>query len=377
MQEIKLHNAETQHRWNWEYLQAKLFKLNLKTLRLNQIQMIGGAFINNGKNMFLSFLTAKLVIQGEITLGMMMSVSYIIGQLNSPIEAFIDLINTILNAHIALERLSTIHNKEEEINSNIKKITFLPKESQNLQLTNLNFRYPGSLENVLNDINLIIPIEKTTAIVGASGSGKTTLMKLLLKFYKPTKGNIKFGNIDLGIINEKTWRNYCGVVLQEGYIFNDTIANNIAIGESVIDQEKLLHAVKISCIKDFIETLPLAYNTIIGNEGMGLSTGQKQRILIARAIYKSPKIIFFDEATSALDTKNEYSVMKNLNSFFKKRTSIIIAHRLSTVQNADKIIVLDQGKIIENGTHLELVNKKGKYFKLIQNQLQLENLEIF
>jgi ATP-binding cassette subfamily B protein len=373
MQEIKLHNAEKQKRWSWEYLQARLFKIETKNLALQQTQTVGSNVINELKNIFITILSAKLVIDGEITLGMMMAITYIIGQLNSPIQQLIGFIYTVQDAKIAIERLSEIHNKEDEEAIGEEKVFNIPKEAD-IQLQNVSFRYLGTAEKVLEQLDFIIPTNKITAIVGASGSGKTTLMKMLLKFYETETGEIKYGNYNLNNISQKTWRDKCGVVMQEGYIFNDTIANNIAIGQDRIDNEKLLKAVEIANIKEFIESLPLGYNTKIGMEGVGMSTGQKQRLLIARAVYKNPDIICFDEATSALDAKNERIIMENLNLFFKERTAVVIAHRLSTVKNADQIVVLDKGKIIEKGTHQELVNLKGSYFTLVKNQLDLERL---
>ena len=370
MQEIKLHNAEKQKRWAWEFVQARLFKISMKSLALEQYQSIGSGFINEIKNIFISIFSAKLVIDGEITLGMMMSISYIIGQLNSPIQQLIGFVYSAQDANIALDRLSEIHSKDDEENPQDEKIHEVPLDAD-FELSNVDFRYVGGSESVLKNLNLHIPANKITAIVGTSGSGKTTLMKLLLKFYEPQHGKISIGSYELNTVSQSSWRAQCGVVMQEGYIFNDSLANNIAIGEDHIDRERLQQAVKIANIKSFIEGLPMAYNTKIGMEGVGMSTGQKQRLLIARAVYKNPKFIFFDEATSALDAKNERIIMENLNRFFKNRTAIVIAHRLSTVKNADQIVVLDQGKIIEKGTHTELVNLKGSYYTLVKNQLDL------
>lgn len=374
MQEIKLHNAERQKRWGWEQLQARLFNLQIKGLRLEQIQSNGAAFINELKNIIISFYTAKLVIDGQLTLGMMLSVSYIIGQLNAPISQFLNFIFSLQDARISIERLAEIHNKEDEEPTNLNRSSELPLQ-KDLKLELLNFKYIGSDTVILKNLNLIIPEAKITAIVGASGSGKTTLMKLLLRFYEPTVGTIKIGFSDLNSFTQEVWRANCGSVLQEGFIFNDTIANNIAIGDDIVDKEKLLKSVQIANIQEFIESLPLSYNTKIGNEGMGISGGQKQRILIARAVYKNPSFIFFDEATSALDANNEKVIMENLNTFFKGRTAVIIAHRLSTVKNADQIIVLDKGEIIEKGTHNELLKLQGSYFNLVKNQLELEKIE--
>ncbi len=373
IQEIKLHNAERQKRWGWERIQVRLFKLRIKSLRLEQIQSNGATFINELKNILVSFYTAKLVIEGQLTLGMMLSVSYIIGQLNTPISQFLTFIYSVQDARIALERLSEIHNKEDEEPENSERSNKFP-EHKDLVLEDLSFRYTGTEKNVLEGINLTIETGRLTAIVGASGSGKTTLMKLLLRFYEPTSGKILIDSTDLGNFTQHTWRANCGSVMQDGFIFNDTIANNIALGEDVIDPYKLRNAVETANIREFIETLPLNYNTKIGNEGIGISGGQKQRILIARAVYKNPKFLFFDEATSALDSKNERIIMNNLNNFFGGRTAVVIAHRLSTVKNADQIIVLDDGAVVEKGTHVELLALKGSYYTLVQSQLELEKI---
>jgi len=367
MQEIKLHNAEKQKRWSWEFLQARLFKISLKSLSLEQTQSVGSNFINEIKNIFITFLSAKLVIDGEITLGMMVAIQYIIGQLNSPITQLIGFVYAGQDAKIALERLSEIHNRPDEEQGEVHELL----SDEGFTINDASFRYTGSPDKVLEQLNFEIPANKITAIVGTSGSGKTTLVKLLLKFYEPTEGEIKIGNHDLGHLSNRMWRDQCGVVMQEGYIFNDTIANNIAIGAEVIDKKKLRQAAEIANIRDFIENLPLAYNTKIGMEGLGMSTGQKQRLLIARTVYKDPRFIFFDEATSALDSNNEREIMDKLHSFLKGRTAIIVAHRLSTVKHADQIVVLEKGQIIERGTHTELVAMKGSYFNLVRNQLEL------
>ncbi len=374
MQEIKLHNAERNKRWGWENLQVKLFKIHIKSLRLEQLQSNGSGIINELKNILVSFYSAKLVIDGSLTLGMMLSISYIIGQLNSPISQFLSFIYSYQDAKISIERLSEIHNKEDEEPAGSEQLHFLP-EQHTLQLEKVSFRYPGMQDTVLNELDLTIPANKITAIVGSSGSGKTTLMKMLLRFYEPTTGNLLLDKTPLNSISQHTWRAQCGSVMQEGYIFSDTIANNIAVGDEIVDKKKLLHAVKVANIQEFIESLPLSYNTKIGGEGMGISGGQKQRILIARAVYKNPEFLFFDEATSALDAKNEKVIMENLNEFFKGKTSVIIAHRLSTVQHADQIVVLEGGQIVELGNHHSLLEKQGVYYNLVKNQLQLEKLE--
>ena len=372
MQEIKLHNAEKQKRWQWEHVQAKLFSISIKNLALEQYQSVGSSLINELKNIIITVFSAKLVIDGDITLGMMLAITYIVGQLNSPIQQFIEFVRQLQDAKISLERLGEIHNKEDEKQLDKQSIQQV-NTNEDIILTNVDFRYTGSQNLVLKNLSLTIPANKTTAIVGTSGSGKTTLMKLLLKFYKPTLGSIVIGNHELNKVSNKVWRNHCGVVMQEGYIFNDTIARNIAIGDEHINQDRLEHAIKMANIEDYINGLPLGINTKIGQEGVGLSTGQKQRLFIARSIYKNPEILFFDEATSALDASNEKIIMENLNAFFLDKTAIVIAHRLSTVKNADQIVVLEQGKIIEMGTHKELVALKGSYFKLVQNQLELGN----
>ncbi len=370
MQEIKLHNAERRMRWNWEYVQARLFKIASKSLALEQTQSVGSNFINEIKNMLITVLSAKLVIDGDITLGMMLAISYIIGQLNAPITQLIEFMRDVQDAKISIDRLGEIHNKEDEENPDNQTIKDIPEQAD-IQLKNISFRYTGGLEPVLKDVSLTIPANKTTAIVGVSGSGKTTLMKLLLHFYAVDTGDILIDNFNLNNISQKVWRDHCGTVMQEGYIFNDTIASNIAVGADFVDKEKLAHAINVANISDYIDGLPLGFNTKIGNEGIGLSTGQKQRLLIARAVYKDPKFLFFDEATSALDANNEKTIMENLNTFFTDKTVVVIAHRLSTVQNAHQIVVLDQGKIVEKGNHEELIKQRGNYYNLVKNQLNL------
>lgn len=371
MQEIKIHNAETAKRWEWEFMQVKLFKIRIRALSLEQWQSIGGNFINQTKDILITFFSAKLVLSGNLTLGMMLSVQYIIGQLNSPLMLLVDFIRQFQDAKIAVERLGEIHNKENEELDDSSYLSYIPE--QDIKLEDLSFRYPGSNQNIFNGLNITIPYQKTTAIVGASGSGKSTLLKILLKFYEPSSGAIKIGTADIKNISPKFWRKHCGVVMQDGYVFNDTVANNIALGEELIDKDRLRNAVNVANIKEFIEELPLSYNTVIGNEGVGLSGGQKQRLFIARAVYKSPDYIFFDEATSALDANNEKVIMENLDSFLKGKTAVVIAHRLSTVKNADKIIVLQKGIVVEEGNHNELVALRGEYYKLVKNQLELGN----
>lgn len=374
MQEIKLNNAERKMRWGWESIQASLFKTSIKSLTLEQTQTVGSSAINELKNIFITFTSAVMVIQGNLTLGMMLSLQYIIGQLNSPISAFVGFIRIYQDAKISLERLNEIHDKEDE-ESQRKNFTKDISPDKDFVLKNVSFRYDGSESDVLKGINLIVPAHKTTAIVGASGSGKTTLMRLLLKFYPPGKGKIYYGNEDLETISPKHWRQHCGVVMQEGYIFNDSIAANIAVGDDIIDQSKLMQAAHSANIYEFINSLPQGFNTKIGNEGAGISTGQKQRLFIARALYKDPNVLFFDEATSALDATNERIVMENLTSYMKGRTVFIIAHRLSTVKNADQIVVIDQGQIMETGAHKDLILKQGIYYNLVKHQLELEQIQ--
>lgn len=373
MQEIKMHNAEKKKRWKWEYVQARLFKVSIQSLALEQTQGVGSSLINESKNIFITFTSALLVIEGSITLGMMLSIQYIIGQLNGPITQLVSFIQATQDAKISLERLGEIHDKDDEENKEKNLISNI-KLNQNLEVNNIKFRYIGSDEHVIKGLSMRVPANKITAIVGASGSGKSTLMKILLKFYDVEKGSILYGEHYLNTISHKAWRTNCGVVMQEGYVFNDTIAYNIAIGEETIDQERLIKATKVANIYDFIQSLPVGFNTKIGNEGVGMSTGQKQRLFIARAVYKNPDILFFDEATSALDAKNERVIMGNLNEFFQDKTVVIIAHRLSTVKNADQIVVVDEGVIKESGTHNELLEQKGAYYNLVKNQLELEKL---
>lgn len=381
MQEIKLHNAEKQKRWGWEYVQARLFRVSIKGMVLGQTQAIGSSIINQLKNIFIVFISAKLVVDGEITLGMMMAISSIVGSLNGPVGQLIGFTHELQDAKISLARLSEIHDKDDELQHEENQIHNIPKDSD-IVIRNMSFRYIGSDTPVLENINLTIPANKMTAIVGTSGSGKTTLIKLLLKFYDPNSGEInlvstlskgKNINVNLKNLSQRTWRNNIGTVMQEGFIFNDTIANNIAIGEDSVDINRLTNACNIANITDYISDLPLGYNTKIGMEGVGMSTGQKQRLLIARAVYKNPEMLFFDEATSALDTNNEKEIMQKLNVFFKNKTVVVIAHRLTTVINADQIIVMEKGEIIETGNHQELINLKGSYYELVKNQLQLGN----
>ncbi len=373
MQEIKLNGSERRRRWEWEAIQVKLFKVSLKSLSLTQSQNMGGRFFNELKNILITFVAAKSVIDGQLTLGTMLSVQYIIGQLNLPINNFITFIQSGQDAKISLERLAEIHDKEDEEDDTLELVKELPK-SRGIRIRNLSFRYGGkSSPKVLEDLTFDIPQGQTTAIVGASGSGKTTLIKLLLKFYAPSKGDIKVGNIKLGNLGTTYWRKNCGSVMQDGFLFGDTIARNITESDSegFIDKKRLLNAANVANILEFIEELPSGFNTKIGSAGVNVSGGQKQRILIARAVYKNPNYIFLDEATSALDANNEKMITEKLEEFYDGKTVVVVAHRLSTVKNADQIIVLDKGKIVEKGTHKELTAKKGVYYALVKNQLEL------
>jgi len=371
MQEIKLNNCERQQRWKWERIQVKLFNISIKGLALGQYQQMGSVFFSQTTSLLISYLSARSVINGDMTLGMMMAVSNIIGQLNGPIGQVIGFVQSAQDAKISLERLNEIHNREDEEQSIEGKIAEIP-ENADITVKDLFFSYDGAERNyALSDVNLVIPKNKITAIVGTSGSGKTTLIKLLLNFYNPNKGEILIDKYPLSDINPHLWRHHTGAVMQDGFIFSDTIANNIAAGEETVDKSKLLHAVETANIREYIDSLPLKYNTKIGMDGNGISMGQRQRFLIARAVYKNPDFLFFDEATNALDANNEQIIMSNLTEFYKGKTVVIVAHRLSTVQNADNIIVLEKGKVIEEGTHTELTVKRGAYYTLVKNQLEL------
>ncbi|MEA5259750.1 peptidase domain-containing ABC transporter [Arcicella aquatica] len=373
MQEIKLANAEHLKRWEWERIQTRMFQFQTKGLALNQYQQAGAFFLNEGKNILITFFSAKAVVDGQLTLGTMLAIQYIIGQLNAPIESLIQFVQSAQSAKISLERLNEIHELQDEEKNEVLSYKHAGDKGASVMLKNISFTYPGAgNEPVLKNINLEIPQGKITAIVGMSGSGKTTLLKLLLKFYD-IKGEIKIGNAPFDSFRARDWRGKCGVVMQDGFIFSDTVARNIALGDEQPNLEKLYHACDVANILSFIESLPLGFNTKIGSEGNGISQGQKQRLLIARAVYKDPEYLFFDEATNALDANNEKKILENLDEFFHGRTVIVVAHRLSTVKNADQIVVLHNGEITEIGTHESLTTKRGEYFNLVKNQLELGN----
>lgn len=371
--EIKINNSQRKNRWKWEHIQINIFNTTLKSLKISHYQNIGSIFINEIKNIFIIFLSAMAVINGEITLGMMLSIQYIIGQLNAPLDNFINFIRVYQDTKISLERLSQVYSIKNEVNRLSINLKELPT-NKTIYIKNLSFKYGSKSSSfVLNNLTFEIPENKITAIVGSSGSGKTTLLQVLLKLYEPTSGDIYVGNDNLNNLDHDFWRLNCGAVLQDNFIFNDTIAGNISESEQneLVNIEKIKLSAQISCADEFIEKLPNKYKTQLGSTGMRLSGGQEQRLMIARAVYKNPKFIFFDEATSSLDANNEKKIMQNLQTFIEGKTAVVIAHRLSTVKNADNIIVLENGQIIEQGSHEQLIAKKNKYYELIKNQLEL------
>lgn len=371
IQEIKLQDCERRRRWEWEDTQAGLFEAQLKSLRLQQTQEAGSVFINEMKNIVVTVLAATAVINGQMTLGAMLAVQYILGQLNSPVAQFMSFIYSTQDVKISLERINEIHEADEEdrkAGGGLKRFS----GDKNIAIDGVTFRYdPHSQRKTIDDVTIDIPAGKVTAIVGASGSGKTTLVKLMLGYYTVESGDIRVGGVRLPDYDLKWWRQQCGAVMQDGVIFSESIARNIAVDDNEIDTQRLEQAARIACIHEYIMVLPLRYNTIIGNDGIGLSQGQKQRILIARAVYRDPSFIFLDEATNSLDANNERQIVENLTSFYQGRTVIIVAHRLSTVRNADQIIVIDKGRVAESGTHDSLCRLKGLYYNLIKNQLEL------
>ena len=369
MQDIKLNNCEREKRWEWEHLQIGLFRISSKGLTITQIQQTGSSFLSQATNFIILYLSATAVIHDNMTLGMMMSVSYIIGQLSAPFADFVNFAYALQDARISMERLNDIYEQEDEEDDIDKNMTILPTD-HNIRIENMYFSYSGNSRNyTLQDINLTIEAGKVTAIVGSSGSGKTTLIKILQGFYKPNQGSVCIGNVPLELINPHVWRASTGSVMQDSFLFSDSIAKNIALSTEQIDIKRLQLASKMANVDSFISTMPLGYNTRIGMEGIGVSQGQRQRILIARAIYKNPEFIFFDEATNALDATNEWEIMNALHSFYKGKTVVIAAHRLSTISQADQIVVMKEGKIVEVGSHEQLLEKKGEYYELVNYQM--------
>ncbi len=373
MQEIKLQDCEQRRRWEWEDTQVDLFNVQMKSLKLQQMQEAGSILINEVKNIVITVVAAAAVIHGQMTLGMMLAVQYIIGQLNSPVEQLMNFFYSLQDVRISLERINEIHRAKDE-NGKDGLRTSLTDNNKGIDIEDIMFKYdPHALHKTLDDVTIHIPKGKMTAIVGASGSGKTTLVKLMLGYYPVLEGQVNIGGTDINTLNKKWWRRQCGVVMQDGIIFSESIARNIAVDDGDIDKERLLKAARIACIHDYVMSLPLKYNTKIGRDGVGLSQGQRQRILIARAVYKNPDYIFLDEATNSLDANNERAIVENLDTFYRGKTVVIVAHRLSTVRNADQIVVIDHGKVVETGNHETLTAKRGAYYNLVKNQLELGN----
>ncbi len=373
IQEIKLQNCKQRRRWEWEDSQADLFEVQMKSIKLQQAQEAGSIFINEVKNIVITVIAAAAVIHGQMTLGVMLAIQYIIGQLNSPVEQLMNCFYSLQDVKISLERINEIHQMNDE-NGKVGLQTSVKNMNAGIQIKNIMFKYdPHALRKIIDDITIQIPTGKVTAIVGSSGSGKTTLVRLMLGYYPVLEGQITIGGTNINDLNKDWWRQQCGVVMQNGVIFSESIARNIAVEDGEIDKERLLHASKVACIHDDIMSLPLKYDTKVGRDGVGLSQGQKQRILIARAVYKNPNFIFLDEATNSLDASNEKNIVANLEAFYQGKTVVIVAHRLSTVKNADQIIVIEQGKVVEEGNHRTLIAKQGAYYNLVKNQLELGN----
>lgn len=372
MPDIKLANAEMPRRWDWELLRAKLFRQQMKSLSLSQTQQIGGLIINETKNILITFLSAKAVLDGHLSLGAMLAVQQMLGQTNSPIEQLVNYMQQWQDAKLSMERLNEVHQMQDEEPQAQQKIHHLPEE-KNLVLRKISFKYPRTNTKVLRDINLYIPEGKTTAIIGSSGSGKTTLLKMLLKYHDPSSGETLVGNTDLRNISSHTWRKQCGVVAADGFVFSDTFIQNIAMGDEQLDFERVKMAARVANLHEYIESLPMGYYTTIGKEYNGLSLGQKQRLLIARAVYKNPEYLFLDEGTNALDTQNQNQIMHNLKEYFKGKTMVVVAHRLSTIRHADQIVVIEKGSIVEKGTHEELIALQGRYYELLTSQLEMAN----
>ena len=374
MQEIKLQDCERRRRWEWEDAQADLFEVQMRSLSLQQTQEAGSIFINEVKNIVITVFAATAVINGDMTLGAMLAVQYVIGQLNSPVAQIMSFIYSLQDVKISLERINEIHGRRNEEDDGELLTRYADDKNRSITLNDIDFRYDlHALKNTLDNITFTVPQGQVTAIVGASGSGKTTLIKLMLGYYRVNRGSIDIAGADINRYSMTWWRRRCGVVMQDGVIFSESIARNIAVSDGDIDEARLEEAARTACIHDYIMSLPLRYNTKIGRDGVGLSQGQKQRILIARAVYRNPDYIFLDEATNSLDARNEREIVSNLSRFYRGRTVVVVAHRLSTVRDADNIIVLDAGRIVESGNHDSLIAARGHYYNLVKNQLELGN----
>jgi len=370
MPDIKLANAEMPKRWDWEMLRSKLFRQNVRTLALSQTQQIGGLIINESKNIIITFLSAKAVLDGHLSIGAMLAIQQMLGQTNSPIEQIVQYMQQWQDARMSMDRLVDIHKLADEETDEHNKMHQLPAQ-RDIVMRNVSFKYTNTTTKVLRNVKLFIPQGKTTAIIGSSGSGKTTLLKMLLKYYQPTSGELLLGNTELRNISNHTWRNECGVVASDGFVFTDTFLQNIALGAEEIDFERVKIAARVANIEEYIESLPMGYHTVVGADSGGMSQGQKQRLLIARAVYKDPEYLFLDEGTNALDTENQHIIMENLRQYFRGRTMVVVAHRLSTIRHADQIVVIEKGAIVEKGTHEELIALQGRYYQLLSSQLEM------